>query len=147
MASLPRPACRPCGEEVLDPVEGGGVGEGLVEPGVLDALPGHDPGVGLVGQDVRQRGDPDGADGPVPASAVGEPPVGQLGDEAFEGPGRASPQAPDRSRRVGSHHRPRRNGGCHPRLVTKFAGHGSRHGLGEVTSTRRTWGGGPIFNI
>ncbi|HEY3843441.1 MAG TPA: hypothetical protein VGL48_09350 [Acidimicrobiales bacterium] len=39
-------------EEVLDAVEGGGVGEGLVQAGVLDPLPRDDPGVGLVGEDV-----------------------------------------------------------------------------------------------
>ncbi|MDA8061977.1 MAG: hypothetical protein M0T80_05995 [Actinomycetota bacterium] len=86
VAALPRPPGGSGGEEVLDLVERGGVDERLVEAGVLDALPGDDPGVRLVGQDVGEGGHPDGSDRPVPSAPVGEPPVGQLGDEAFEGP-------------------------------------------------------------
>lgn len=72
---VPGLARPPCGEKVLDPVQGGGVGERLVQARELDALPGHDPGVGLVRQDVGEGGHADGLHGPVAAFPVAQAPV------------------------------------------------------------------------
>ncbi|MDA8039938.1 MAG: hypothetical protein M0Z69_12455 [Actinomycetota bacterium] len=53
---------------------------------VLDPVPADDPGVGLVGEDVRQRRDGDRPDWAVAPPAVAQPAVRQFGGKALDGP-------------------------------------------------------------